>query len=80
MHEEIPLSLYVHIPWCQKKCPYCDFNSHTIETNLPEARYVESLIKDLEWDKKLSQGRKINTIFLAVGLQAFSPQRVSVES
>ena len=46
MHEEIPLSLYVHIPWCQKKCPYCDFNSHTIATNLPEARYVESLIKD----------------------------------
>ena len=67
MHEEIPLSLYVHIPWCQKKCPYCDFNSHAITTNLPEARYVESLIKDLEWDKKLSQGRKINTIFFGGG-------------
>lgn len=65
--EEIPLSLYVHIPWCQKKCPYCDFNSHAITTDIPEARYVESLIEDLKWDEKLSQGRKINTIFFGGG-------------
>ena len=67
MPEEIPLSLYVHIPWCQKKCPYCDFNSHAITTDIPEARYVESLIEDLKWDEKLSQGRKINTIFFGGG-------------
>ncbi|MCP3907411.1 MAG: YggW family oxidoreductase, partial [Oceanicoccus sp.] len=47
MLELPPLSLYIHIPWCIRKCPYCDFNSHTTET-LPEQDYTKALIEDLE--------------------------------
>jgi len=45
-----PLSLYVHIPWCVKKCPYCDFNSHVAKDNIPEQEYVAALIEDLKAD------------------------------
>jgi oxygen-independent coproporphyrinogen-3 oxidase len=44
-----PLSLYVHIPWCLKKCPYCDFNSHELREDLPESDYVDALLADLEF-------------------------------
>ena len=44
--EKIPLSIYVHLPWCKKKCPYCDFNSHEIKQSIPEKEYCEALLKD----------------------------------
>ena len=45
-----PLSLYIHIPWCVEKCPYCDFNSHALKNDIPEKDYVKALIKDLDDD------------------------------
>ena len=45
-----PLSLYIHYPWCVKKCPYCDFNSHALKTDIPEESYVQALIADLDND------------------------------
>lgn len=62
-----PLSLYIHIPWCVKKCPYCDFNSHNSPNNLPEEAYVNSLIADLEQALPLIWGRSIRTIFIGGG-------------
>lgn len=63
---DIPLSLYLHIPWCIRKCPYCDFNSHEA-TTLPEADYVAALLNDLQQDAALAQGRTIQTIFIGGG-------------
>lgn len=63
----IPLSLYIHIPWCIKKCPYCDFNSHALNNTLPEAQYLQALIEDLQADLELVQGRTIETIFFGGG-------------
>jgi len=57
----------VHIPWCVKKCPYCDFNSHADNGGLPEVEYVETLIKDLEFDAELAQGRELVSIFFGGG-------------
>ena len=65
--KDIPLSLYVHIPWCEKKCPYCDFNSHKLLKSIPEKDYVASLFKDIDEDKNLTSGRKIKTIFFGGG-------------
>ena len=65
--KDIPLSLYVHIPWCEKKCPYCDFNSHILLKSIPEKDYVASLFKDIDEDKNLTSGRKIKTIFFGGG-------------
>ncbi|MFP5305382.1 MAG: hypothetical protein ACLGI7_06100, partial [Gammaproteobacteria bacterium] len=48
--EQIPLSLYVHFPWCVKKCPYCDFNSHPLRGELPENEYIDALLRDLDWE------------------------------
>ena len=62
-----PLSLYVHIPWCIRKCPYCDFNSHQNTGDIPEQAYVEALIKDLTNDLPLVQGRKLHSIFFGGG-------------
>ena len=62
-----PLSLYVHIPWCVKKCPYCDFNSHTANNQLPEEEYLQALIQDLELELPYVQGRKLNSIFFGGG-------------
>jgi len=61
-----PLGLYIHMPWCEKKCPYCDFNSHLIET-LPETDYINALLIDLEQDLPLVWGRSIETIFIGGG-------------
>ena len=62
-----PLSLYVHIPWCVKKCPYCDFNSHENADKIPENAYLEALFQDLEHDLPWAQGRKLHSIFFGGG-------------
>ncbi|MEL0646628.1 radical SAM family heme chaperone HemW [Pseudoalteromonas agarivorans] len=62
-----PLSLYVHVPWCVQKCPYCDFNSHGQKGDIPEAEYIQHLIDDLKADLHLVQGRKIHSIFIGGG-------------
>ncbi|WP_027950189.1 radical SAM family heme chaperone HemW [Haliea salexigens] len=61
-----PLALYVHLPWCERKCPYCDFNSHE-SRNLPETAYIDSLLADLEADLPFVQGRVIQTLFIGGG-------------
>ncbi len=61
-----PLSLYIHTPWCIKKCPYCDFNSHTFEV-LPEEAYLKALLQDLTFDQPFIQGRLIESIFIGGG-------------
>ena len=63
----LPLSLYVHVPWCVQKCPYCDFNSHQLRDGLPEAEYVAALIADLESALPLVWGRRIVSIFFGGG-------------
>ena len=63
-----PLSLYVHIPWCVRKCPYCDFNSHEAGQTIPEQDYVRALIEDLKADLAWVQGRKLHSIFLRIFL------------
>ncbi len=62
-----PLSLYIHIPWCVRKCPYCDFNSHEARGPVPEARYVDALIADLEVALPSIWGRKVYTVFFGGG-------------
>lgn len=77
MHNHIPLSLYIHIPWCVKKCPYCDFNSYAIEGKLPEKAYIETLFCDLKQELSFIQGRSIKSIFFGGGTPSlFSPKGI----
>ena len=62
-----PLSLYIHIPWCVQKCPYCDFNSHALKGEVPHDDYVQHLLNDLRADAQYAQGREIGTIFIGGG-------------
>lgn len=62
-----PLALYVHLPWCVRKCPYCDFNSHALKGDLPAAAYIEALLDDLEQDLTLAWGRPVSSIFFGGG-------------
>jgi len=62
-----PLSVYVHIPWCVRKCPYCDFNSHAQREEIPEARYLEALTRDLELALPEVWGREVGSIFIGGG-------------
>ena len=71
-----PLSLYIHIPWCVRKCPYCDFNSHEARGTFPEKEYVAALIRDLELALPLVWGRKVYTVFFGGG----TPSLLSGES
>jgi putative oxygen-independent coproporphyrinogen III oxidase len=73
-----PLSLYIHLPWCLKKCPYCDFNSHEMSSGeVPEQRYVDALVADLEAALPLIWGRTIHSIFIGGGTPSlFSPQAI----
>lgn len=79
-----PLSLYVHIPWCVRKCPYCDFNSHEFSAageaatqSLPEAEYVRQLARDLQSQLSWVQGRKLGSIFFGGGTPSlFSPEAI----
>jgi len=62
-----PLALYIHIPWCIQKCPYCDFNSHAFKGEIPEASYINRLLDDLRADLAGVQGRKLTSIFIGGG-------------
>ena len=73
-----PLSLYIHIPWCIKKCPYCDFNSHAIKADTPEAAYIDALLSDLAIDlQRYTITRPISSIFIGGGTPSlFSPESI----
>lgn len=62
-----PLAVYVHIPWCVRKCPYCDFNSHTSDSGLPEDAYIDALIADLDEDLQNAHDRELVSIFFGGG-------------
>lgn len=62
-----PLSLYIHIPWCVQKCPYCDFNSHALKGEVPHDDYVQHLLADLDNDAAMAQERAVSTIFIGGG-------------
>ncbi len=72
----LPLSLYIHVPWCIRKCPYCDFNSHAVKEGIPEQLYVDALLADLRSDLNLlSAPREIGSIFMGGGTPSlFSPE------
>ena len=73
-----PLSLYIHLPWCLKKCPYCDFNSHAQgQDGLPEQRYIDALVADLDASLPLIWGRTVHSIFIGGGTPSlFSPESI----
>jgi oxygen-independent coproporphyrinogen-3 oxidase len=72
-----PLSLYVHLPWCLRKCPYCDFNSHESRGDLPEADYLAALVADLEAALPLVWGRRVLSVFIGGGTPSlFSPSGI----
>jgi putative oxygen-independent coproporphyrinogen III oxidase len=72
-----PLSLYIHLPWCIKKCPYCDFNSHEQPSNLPELRYLDALRCDLEAALPFIWGRRVHSVFIGGGTPSlFSPDSI----
>lgn len=64
---KIPLSLYIHFPWCVQKCPYCDFNSHTLKNQLPEKNYIDALLQDFYHDLPSTPSRPLTSIFLGGG-------------
>jgi putative oxygen-independent coproporphyrinogen III oxidase len=68
-----PLSLYIHIPWCVRKCPYCDFNSHEGKGALPIREYVAALVADLEQDLPLAWGRGVHSVFFGGGTPSLFP-------
>ncbi len=68
-----PLSLYVHLPWCVRKCPYCDFNSHEARGALPFDPYVDALLADLEFDLPLAWGRTVSSVFFGGGTPSLFP-------
>jgi putative oxygen-independent coproporphyrinogen III oxidase len=72
-----PLALYVHFPWCVRKCPYCDFNSYTLQGELPEAVYLARLVRDLAAQAPEVSGREVVSVFLGGGTPSlFSPQAI----
>jgi putative oxygen-independent coproporphyrinogen III oxidase len=73
----IPLSLYVHVPWCVRKCPYCDFNSHGLKSDLPENAYIDALLADLEAESATLQSRTVESVFIGGGTPSLlSPDAV----
>jgi putative oxygen-independent coproporphyrinogen III oxidase len=73
-----PLSLYVHLPWCVQKCPYCDFNSHPKRGDIPEQEYADALIRDLEQDLPRVWGRQLESVFLGGGTPSlFSAETIA---
>jgi oxygen-independent coproporphyrinogen-3 oxidase len=74
-HGDIPLALYVHLPWCVRKCPYCDFNSHQLKSAHPDAMYIDSLLRDFDAELPLIAGRRIDTVFFGGGTPSlFAPE------
>ena len=72
-----PLSLYIHLPWCERKCPYCDFNSHE-SSHVPEQAYITALLQDLDADLAMAAGREIQTLFIGGGTPSlFSAEAIS---
>ncbi|HEV2613983.1 MAG TPA: radical SAM family heme chaperone HemW [Gammaproteobacteria bacterium] len=79
VNNNIPLSLYIHFPWCIRKCPYCDFNSHTLKQDLPEQEYISTLLRDLDHDLNNFDlnNRPIHSIFMGGGTPSlFSPESI----
>lgn len=77
LHRPPPLALYVHIPWCARKCPYCDFNSHVHADSLPETAYVEALLRDLDGEREAVADRPVESIFIGGGTPSlFTPETV----
>jgi oxygen-independent coproporphyrinogen-3 oxidase len=72
----VPLALYIHLPWCVRKCPYCDFNSHALKSELPEARYIHALLEDVQQDLPRVGDRPIESLFIGGG----TPSLFSAES
>jgi oxygen-independent coproporphyrinogen-3 oxidase len=72
-----PLSLYVHLPWCLKKCPYCDFNSHEARSDIPQTGYLDALRADLEASLPFIWGRRVHTVFIGGGTPSlFTPEAI----
>lgn len=72
-----PLALYVHMPWCVRKCPYCDFNSHAAPEHVPQAQYIDTLLQDLQSDLPAVQQRSITSIFFGGGTPSlFEPEQI----
>ena len=73
-----PLGLYVHLPWCIQKCPYCDFNSHALRGDLPESDYIGALLRDAETETGWTTGRRVETIFIGGGTPSlFSAEAIT---
>ena len=71
---DVPLALYVHLPWCVRKCPYCDFNSHQLKSGQPDSSYIDALIRDFEAEAPRLEGRSIDTVFFGGGTPSlFAP-------
>lgn len=74
-----PLSLYIHIPWCLEKCPYCDFNSHAVNSPIPEADYVQHLLRDLAVEAALVGDRPVHSVFFGGGTPSLlSPEAIAL--
>ncbi|HEY7639483.1 MAG TPA: radical SAM family heme chaperone HemW [Steroidobacteraceae bacterium] len=72
-----PLALYVHMPWCVRKCPYCDFNSHAAPESIPQQQYIDALLDDLATDAAAAQGRTLTSVFFGGGTPSlFAPEQV----
>jgi len=72
-----PLTLYIHIPWCVRKCPYCDFNSHEVREGIPERAYISALLDDLEQELPASRGRPVESVFFGGGTPSlFTPEGI----
>jgi putative oxygen-independent coproporphyrinogen III oxidase len=71
---DTPLALYVHMPWCVRKCPYCDFNSHQLKSGQPDAAYIDALIRDFDFEVPRVRGRRIDSVFFGGGTPSlFAP-------
>jgi coproporphyrinogen III oxidase-like Fe-S oxidoreductase len=71
-----PLALYIHVPWCIQKCPYCDFNSHALKHDIPEQAYINRLLDDLRADLDGVQRRPLQSIFIGGGTPSCSVPRL----
>lgn len=75
---QVPTSLYIHIPWCVQKCPYCDFNSHEFKNGIPERAYIDCLVEDLSQDVQRFGQRQISSVFIGGGTPSlFSPEGIA---